>query len=346
VTTDQILIGIGLTLVLAVGCQVAAGRLHVSALILLLPVGFTAGAMTDTVHPDQLLGPAFEPLVSLSVAVILYDAGLSLDLPKLVGSTRRVVLRLIGLGVVVTPVLATLTAAWLLGLSGRAALVLGTILVVSGPTVVGPLLSFVHPVQRLNRILTWEGSLIDPVGAILGALVFHAVTASAQPGLTAQVGQFLASVGVGVAGAAVGSVVLWLLLSKLGLDEAIGSSAQLATVVAVAAACDALRDDTGLVAAIGMGLVVANHPQFDVPARRPFFETLVQLILGVLFISISATVTPASLRHLVLPTLALQLVLLGPARHGRERPRPNRPFASVRRRRPRRRRRTRSDRCI
>jgi NhaP-type Na+/H+ or K+/H+ antiporter len=105
VTTDQILIGIGLTLVLAVGCQVAAGRLHVSALILLLPVGFTAGAMTDTVHPDQLLGPAFEPLVSLSVAVILYDAGLSLDLPKLVGSTRRVVLRLIGLGVVVTPVL-------------------------------------------------------------------------------------------------------------------------------------------------------------------------------------------------------------------------------------------------
>ena len=124
-TTDQILIGIGLTLVLAVGCQVAAGRLHVSALILLLPVGFTAGAMTDTVHPDQLLGPAFEPLVSLSVAVILYDAGLSLDLPKLVGSTRRVVLRLIGLGVVVTPVLATLTAAWLLGLSGRAALCSG-----------------------------------------------------------------------------------------------------------------------------------------------------------------------------------------------------------------------------
>jgi NhaP-type Na+/H+ or K+/H+ antiporter len=134
VTTDQILTGIGLTLVLAVGCQVAAGRLHVPALILLLPTGFTAGALTDTVHPDQLLGPAFEPLVSLSVAVILYDAGLSLDLAKPVGPTRRVVLRLIGLGVIVTCVLATLTATWLLGLSGRAALVLGTILVVSGPT--------------------------------------------------------------------------------------------------------------------------------------------------------------------------------------------------------------------
>jgi hypothetical protein len=85
-------------------------------------------------------------------------------------------------------------------------------------------------------------------------------------------------------------------------------------VVAVAAACDALRDDTGLVAAIGMGLVVANHPQFDVPARRPFLETLVQLILGVLFISISATVTPASLRHLLLPTLALVAVLVLVAR--------------------------------
>jgi NhaP-type Na+/H+ or K+/H+ antiporter len=314
VTTDQILIGIGLTLALAVGCQVAASRLHVPALILLLPAGFTAGALTVTVHPDQLLGPAFQPLVSLSVAVILYDAGLSLDLTKLVGSTRRVALRLIGLGVAVTCVLAALTAARLLGLSGRSALMLGTILVVSGPTVVGPILRFVHPVQRLHRILTWEGALIDPIGAILGALVFHAVTASVQPGLAAGVGQFLISVGVGVAGAAVGSVVLWLLLTKLDLDEAIGTSTQLATVVAVAAACDALRDDTGLVAAIGMGLVVANHPQFDVPARRPFLETLVQLILGVLFISISATVTPASLRHLLLPTLALVAVLVLVAR--------------------------------
>ena len=82
----------------------------------------------------------------------------------------------------------------------------------------------------------------------------------------------------------------------------------------MAAGCDALRDDTGLIAAIFMGLAAANLRGFDIPARRPFFETLVQLIIGVLFISISATVTPQSLRHLILPTLALVAVLVIVAR--------------------------------
>ena len=90
-TTNQILIGVGLILVLAVGAQVLASRLRIPAIIVLLPAGFIAGALTSDVNPERLLGPAFEPLVSLSVAVILYDAGLSLDLRKLKGHVRAVV---------------------------------------------------------------------------------------------------------------------------------------------------------------------------------------------------------------------------------------------------------------
>ena len=86
--------------------------------------------------------------------------------------------------------------------------------------------------------------------------------------------------------------------------------AQLACVVGVAAACDIVRDDAGLIAAILMGLAVANLRVFDVPAKRPFFETLVQLIIGVLFVAISATVTPKSLQGLILPTLGLVAVLV------------------------------------
>jgi NhaP-type Na+/H+ or K+/H+ antiporter len=72
-TENQILLGIGLTVVLAVGSQVLASRVRIPALVV-LPVGFLAGALTDDVHPDRLWGPAFQPLVSLAVAVILYDA--------------------------------------------------------------------------------------------------------------------------------------------------------------------------------------------------------------------------------------------------------------------------------
>jgi NhaP-type Na+/H+ or K+/H+ antiporter len=314
VTTNQILTGVGLILALAVGSQVLASRLHIPAIIVLLPAGFVAGALTSDVNPQDLLGPAFEPLVSLSVAVILYDAGLSLDMRKLKGHTRKVVIRLIVFGVLITWVLAASVAAPLLGMSRGAAVMLGIILVVSGPTVVGPLLSFVRPTERLQQVLIWEGSLIDPVGGILGALVFHAVSASTRKGPGSQLLQFAASVGVGLAGGVIGTALLWLLLRRLRLGEVLGTTAQLATVIAVAAACDVVREDAGLLAAIFMGLALANRRGFDIPSRRPFFETLVQLIIGLLFISISATVTPQSLRHLVLPTLVLVVVLVLVAR--------------------------------
>ncbi len=110
-TTNQILIGIGLILVLAVGSQVLASRLRIPAIIVLLPAGFIAGALTSDVNPDKLLGPAFEPLVSLSVAVItVRDAGLGLDMRKLKGHVRTIVIRLIILGVLITWVLAAAVA--------------------------------------------------------------------------------------------------------------------------------------------------------------------------------------------------------------------------------------------
>jgi NhaP-type Na+/H+ or K+/H+ antiporter len=309
-STNQILFGVGLILVLAVGSQVLASQLRIPALIILLPAGFTAGALTTDVNPQRLLGAAFSPLVSLAVAVILYDSGLALEWGKVRGRARRVVPRLVIWGVPITMAFVAVLAAPLLGMSAGAAVMLGAILVVSGPTVVGPLLAFVRPSDRLQRILSWEGSLIDPVGGILGAVVFHAVLASTHGGIGHPLGQFLLSLAIGAAGAAVGVAVLWLCLCKLNLDDLLATTSQLACVVGVAAACDIVRDDAGLIAAILMGLAVANLRAFDIPDKRPFFETLVQLIIGVLFVAISATVTPASLHHVVLPTLGLVAVLV------------------------------------
>ncbi|MER8187854.1 cation:proton antiporter [Kitasatospora sp. NPDC094015] len=309
-TQSEILVGIGLIVVLAVASQLLASLLRIPAILVLLPVGFAAGALTDEVNPEQLLGDAFSPLVSLAVAVILYDAGLGLDLHRLRGHTRRVVVRLLCLGALVTWGSAALIAVPLLDLSLPAAVMLGAILVVSGPTVVGPLLSYVRPTERLQRILVWEGSLIDPIGGILGALVFHGVLATGEDGLPRQLGKFLASAAVGLAAGAAGAALLWLVLRHLALGEVLGTTVQLAAVVGVAAGCDAFRDDTGLISAVVMGIALANRPDLDIPVRRPFLETLVSLTIGLLFISISATVTPQSLRHVVLPTLGLVALLV------------------------------------
>ncbi|MFD4857347.1 cation:proton antiporter [Streptomyces atratus] len=309
-TANQVLVGVGLIVVLAVGSQLLASRLRVPALLILLPVGFITGALTDNVNPEKLLGVAFSPLVSLAVAVILYDAGLGLDIKRLQGHTRRIVVRLIWLGALLTWVSAALFAVPVLNMSKGAAVMLGAILVVSGPTVVGPLLNFVRPTERLQRVLIWEGSLIDPVGGLLAALVFHGIVAGERQGIGSRLAEFSAGTAVGVVGGVVGACVLWLLLRHVRLSEELTTSVQLAAVIGIAAACDALRDDSGLISAVVMGMAMANLPDLDIPARRPFLDTLVSLIIGLLFISISATVTPASLRHVVLPALALVALLV------------------------------------
>lgn len=311
-TDDEILLGLALTVVLATGSQILAGRLRVPALIILLPVGFAAGAMTDVIHPDKLLGPAFSALVSLSVAVILYDAGLGLDLRKLAHHTRGIVGRLLVYGVLLTFLVTGAVAPAMFDMPLRVAAMLGMILVVSGPTVVGPILDFVRPSDKVRRILIWEGTLTDPIGAILGALTFHAVASSHQIdiGRGYQLGQFAISLAFGLVGGVVGTALLWFTLRTLRLGETLGTLAQLAIVIGVSAGCDIVRDDTGLIAAIVAGLAVSNIRGFDMPSRRPFLETLVQLIIGLLFISISSTVTPASLVPVLLPALGLVAILV------------------------------------
>jgi NhaP-type Na+/H+ or K+/H+ antiporter len=187
---------------------------------------------------------------------------------------------------------------------------LGAFLIVSGPTVVTPIMRAARPGKKLTSILEFEGTTVDPIGAIIAVVVFNGLKSSNEHTALAAVLGFAGRIGIGVAGGAIGIAVLWLLLTKLELTGILAVEAIFATVIVIAGLCDAIQDDTGLVAAITMGIVIANWPGIDLPSDRPMLKSLVQLIVGVLFISISATVTPASLRGVIWPTLALVACLV------------------------------------
>jgi NhaP-type Na+/H+ or K+/H+ antiporter len=304
------MLGVGLIFVIAVGSQVLASRLRVPPIAVLLPAGFIAGMLTSDMNLHRLLGPAYLPLISLAVAVLLYYSGLNVDLHYLDGPTRRSVFWLVGIGGPVTAAVAALVAASVLSISAGAAAVLGGVLVLSGPAVVGPLLDIVRPAERLGRVLTWESNLVIPAGAILAVVVFQTVLVSGTGGVADQIGRLAVSLGIGLAGGIVGTLLLWLALQKLALEQPLGTSTQLAVVIAVAGGCDVLRAGTGIIAAVIMGLVLANRPGFDVPARLPFLEMPIQLTIDVLLVAVAATVTPHELWPLVLPALALVAVLV------------------------------------
>src|SRR3954447_20363854 len=309
-TGSQVFVGLSLILALAVACQVLAARVGVPAIIVLLPVGFLAGALVPSVNPDKLFGVAFEPLVSLAVAVILFDGGLDLVLRDLSGHAGVVVRRLLILGIPLTWGGGAAFAWLLFGMSTQAAVMLGAILIVSGPTVVGPILHNAAPGRRLEVILTHEGTTIDPIGALIGVVVYQLLISHHAHGVARGLFGFGGRIVVGLVGAAVGLSVLWFLLKKVRLTGVLAAEAILATVLTTAGLCDALAPDTGLVAAIAMGMVIANVSGPGLPEDRRQLKTVVQLTIGLLFISISATVTPASLRGVVLPSIALVVLLV------------------------------------
>ena len=306
--------GLASILVLGVCAQWLAWRFRLPSILLLLLFGFAAGPVTGFLDPDALLGDLLVPVVALSVAVILFEGGLSLrvaELPKV----GRVVRRLISLGVLVTWLLGAAAAYLILGLDPGLAVLLGAILVVTGPTVIGPLLRLVRPTGPVGAALKWEGILIDPIGAVLAVLVFEAIlaggfreaTAAAAAGL---VKTALAGSAVGLLGA--GAMVL--LLKRYWIPDPLQNPVTLMLVVAAFAASNALQAESGLLAVTVMGVALANQKAVTVKHIIAFKENLRVLLISSLFILLAARLRVQDVTGFGMESLAFLGVLMLVAR--------------------------------
>lgn len=280
---------LALILALAVVGQLVSRAARVPAILVLLLLGLAAGGWLGWVDPDALFGDLLFDGVDLAVAVILFEGGLVLDFDELGRDVSRAVRRLLTWGVLATALLAAGAAVWLLGMAWPVAAVFGAIMTVSGPTVVLPLLRFIGVDGRVQSILKWEGVFIDAVGATLAVLVYETVVAGAGEDLGLQTMlAVLGTLGVGLAIGLAGATILVVLLSWERLDSSLSALASLAMVIAAFVVADELRHEAGLMAAIVMGVALANQDR--VPSARivQFKETLGVLLTSVLFIVLSA----------------------------------------------------------
>lgn len=142
-------------IVIGVAAQWLAWRLGFPSILLLLLAGITAGPITGWLDPDVVFGALLPPVVSLSVAIILYEGGLTLRISEMreLGSVLR---RLVSIGALVSWVVSAAAAYFILGLSVALSLLLGAILVVTGPTVIAPLLRHIRPTGAVGPLLKWE----------------------------------------------------------------------------------------------------------------------------------------------------------------------------------------------
>jgi NhaP-type Na+/H+ or K+/H+ antiporter len=319
---SRTLFELGLVLVLAAAAPLIAQVLRLPSILLLLALGFGAGA-SGALDPNELLGENLvSTVVSIAVGIILFEAGLGLDFGKLEGSVARVYRRLVSLGVLVTWAVGTVAAYLLFDLSWEVAILLGAVLVVSGPTVVGPLLDFIRPSKTVNSVLKWEGTFADPIGATLGVVVFNALIAG-QARAGEEVAQFLLAIGIGLGFGLVGGAlaVAWARWFKPNPSQAL--SGTLMFVVAAVVCADLLRDDTGLITGLTIGAILANRPPRGTgpeglaiqtakltSAWRERIATLSTFLIGVLFIILSARVSPHEIAEVGWVSLAFVAVLV------------------------------------
>jgi NhaP-type Na+/H+ or K+/H+ antiporter len=285
---EQLLVGLASIIVLGILAQWLAWRLQLPSILLLLIFGFIAGPITGFLDPDRLLGDLLIPLVSVSVAIILFEGGLSLRISELreIGSVVR---NLISFGALVTWFVSALSAHLILKLDIDLSILLGAILVVTGPTVIIPLLRHVRTIGNVGSILRWEGILIDPIGAMLAVLVFEAIlTGTFQKATTlAMMGFFktvLAGGGVGVLGAG----FLVLLLRRYWIPDFLQNAVSLTVVVSVFAVSNIIQAESGLLAATVMGVALANQRIVTVKHIIEFKESLRVLLISGLFILLAS----------------------------------------------------------
>ena len=300
-------LAIALIVAAAVGSQIIALRLSVPAIVPLLVAGVLLGPyVINAFDPNELFGDLIDPMVELAVGVILFEGSLLLHREDLGAGVGQVVSRLVSAGFAITWALAAVAAALLFDLDTRMAILLGAVLSLSGPTVVLPLLDHIRPTERVGAVLKWEGILIDPVGAIFAVLAFGAIstgTSEFQPG------PFLATVGVGV-GIGVLAAAPAMLALRARLSTSLESSVLLALVLVAVAAASEIKDDAGLVAAIAMGVTLA-HRRGDIEREaHEFVTTLTSLLIGILFVILSARVDPDRVADLGWEGLAFVAILI------------------------------------
>ena len=299
------LVGIG---ILSLASQWLAWRFRIPAILFLLASGLVLGPTTGLLNPNELFGDLLFPFISLSVAVILFEGSLTLKFEEIQGH-GKVVRNLITVGVLVTWLTITVFTHYIIGTNWQLAFLFGSIMTVTGPTVIMPMLQAVRPNQNIANILRWEGILIDPVGAILAVLTFTVILASQNSTTLGEIlGLLLTLLGGGLVVGGLAGYLWGLALRGNWIPQYLQNVATLLIVFAVYALADVIENESGLLAVTVMGVWLANTPRLHMEDILDFKESLSLLLVSGLFILLAARIDFEQLRAVGLPAL---LVMLG-----------------------------------
>lgn len=281
-----LVVGLGLL------AQWAGWRVRVPAIVFLTAIGVLAGPVFGVLDPSADFGEFLRPVVSLCVAIILFEGGLSLEFHELREAAKGV-RRLVWLGVPLAWTLGALAAHFVGGLSWPVALIFGAIIVVTGPTVIIPMLRHAMLNRRTASYLKWEGIINDPIGALLAVLVFQYFIYSGEVGA---LDDTIAGLGRAIlVGGLLGAVPGRLagIAFKRGLvPDYLKPPMTLALVLAVYVSANEAQHEAGLLAVTVLGIVMGNQRLPSIQEMRRFKEYITILLVSAVFVVLTADLKP------------------------------------------------------
>lgn len=277
-----------------IGAQWLAWRYNLPAIVLMAIAGLALGPVLGVLRPEATFGELYQPIISLAVGIILFEGGLQLKFDELreVGKGVR---RLVFPGVLISWVLAFLAAWQIANLSVPTALLFSGIMVVTGPTVIMPLLRQAKLSSRPATLLRWEGIVNDPIGALLAVVVYEIFHLSAPAGGALSPFQIIGSLFLGAVISTVLGVLAGMAIAHLfrrgHVPEFLKTPVLLSAVIICFTFANAFQEEGGLLAVTAMGIFLANAKLPSINQLRQFKENIAVLFVSGVFVILTANLS-------------------------------------------------------
>lgn len=272
-----------------IAAQWIAWRMRLPAIALFFLVGLIAGPFTGFLDPSADFGDTYKPVVALAVAIILFEGGLTLNFSE-IKDTSTAVRRIILIGGPLVWILGTIAGYYAGGLSWQTAIILGAILVVTGPTVIMPLLRQAQLKQRAASLLRWEAIINDPIGALIAVICFEVfLVFNNVHDADNLIGNIVIAGLLALPGAwLLGRGVVWL-FTRAHVPEFLKAPVLVAIAIGASALTNMFLEEAGLLTVTVLGITIANSRMASLTEMRRFKETITIILVAAVFILLTAS---------------------------------------------------------
>lgn len=308
--SPTILFEIMLIGLLGIGSQWVAWRYRMPAIVVMSVAGLLIGPIFGIINPEENFGAVYDPIISVAVAIILFEGSLNLSFKELRGLGRPL-FRIATFGAFIAWILGSLTAHYIAGLSWAVAFVIGGLFIVTGPTVILPLLRQSKLKPRPAKILKWEGIIVDPIGALLAVFAFEIITyiTAETPDGSKLLMFFFVSLLAAIFGWLCGRGIGWMFETG-HIPEYLKSPAVFIVVILCFTIPEEVIKATGLLSVTAMGITLANMGISSVADMRHFKENISILLISAIFIMLTASLQVDTILEIFTPNIIGYVLLM------------------------------------